>query len=164
MGSCCLAVWIIFAHLNVSRLRIPVLADTAVVFLIPLMILVGNSLVGLRDIWPWFYFASAYLTVSLGAWLWQVHLALVDSELASFARLTHPLGPLGVIYAGIPLFAAAAWTDSHRLLSPATEALVASSGGPAAILTAWLFVREWRAAVAQAEATDVRPVAVAAVS
>lgn len=162
MGSCCLAVWIIFAHMNISRLRIPVLADSVVVFFIPLMILFGNSLVGLRDSWPWLYFASFYLLVSLGAWQWQVHIALADNELASFRRLTRPLGPLSILYVGIPFYAVAGWADSHGLLSPATEAMAALTAGPAAILTAWIFIREWRVAVSEAEAVESQTVMAAA--
>src|SRR4051812_44911643 len=60
MGSNCLPWWIIVALINIPRLRIPVLADSVVVFVIPLMILLGNSLVGLRHSWPCFYFASVY--------------------------------------------------------------------------------------------------------
>jgi hypothetical protein len=152
MGSCCFAVWIIFAHLAVSRLRIPSLADTVVVFIIPLAILFGNSLVGQKAIWPWFYFASFYLAISLVTWQWQVHIALAESELASFARLTRPLGPLSVIYLGIPFYAAAGWADGHGLLSPVAETLAAMSAGPAACLTAGIFVREWQRAIIIAQA------------
>src|SRR5262249_24394543 len=104
----------------------------------------------LKEIWPWFYYASFYLVVSLMAWLWQVHVALQESELASFARLGHPLGPLSVLYAGIPFYAGAGWAGSHALLSPTQEMLVAMSAGPAAILTAWLFFKAWHSALAQA--------------
>ena len=151
MIGCSLSVWVIFAHMAVSRLRIPKLADSIIVFVIPSAILVGNSLVGLKDGWPWFYFASLYLLISLVTWVWQVHIALAERELASFARLTRPSGPLGVLYFGIPFYAAAGWADSHRLLSPALETLIAVSAAPAALLTAWLFVREWQRAIAIAQ-------------
>ena len=121
--------------------------DSVIVFILPLAILFGNSLIGQKTIWPWFYYASVYLLISLVAWQWQVHIALAESELASFARLTRPLGPLSVIYVGIPYFAAAAWADGHGFLSPVAETLVAISAGPAACLTAWIFVREWRSAI-----------------
>jgi hypothetical protein len=151
MGGCALSVWVIFAHMAVSRLRIPTLADTVIVFLIPAVILFGNALVGLKDIWPWFYYAGGYLLVSLLTWLWQVRVALQESELASFARLARPVGPLSVLYIGIPFFAAAGWADSHALLSPMAEMLIAMSGGPAALFTAWLFFRAWHRAIGEAE-------------
>lgn len=147
MAACSLSVWVLFAHLGVSRLRIPTFADSIVVFIVPLAILFGNSLVGQKDIWPWFYYASFYLVISLSAWQWQVRVALTDNELASFARLLQPLGPLSVIYAGIPFYAAAGWADRHALLSPLVEMLVAMTPVPAALLAAWIFLREWRRAI-----------------
>lgn len=153
MCGCSFSVWVIFAHMGISRLRTPKLTDSATVFVIPMAILFGNSLVGLREGWPWFFFASFYLAVSLVTWLWQVHIALAEDELGSFARLTKPTGPLSVIYIGIPFYAAIGWADLHNYLSPAAEALAALAGGPAALFTAWLFVREWHRAIAQAKST-----------
>jgi hypothetical protein len=151
MAACSLSVWVIFAHMNVSRLRIPALADSVIVFIIPLAILFGNSLVGRRDIWPWFYFASFYLLISYVTWLWQVRTAVAEPELASFARLTRPVGPLSVLYVGIPAYAAAGWADSRGLLSPVAEMLVAMTPCPAALFTAWIFIREWHRAIATAQ-------------
>src|SRR5690348_17051526 len=36
MTGCCLSVWVVFAHTAVSRRRIPALADSIVVFAMPL--------------------------------------------------------------------------------------------------------------------------------
>ena len=152
MAACALSVWVIFAHIAVSRMHIPSLSDSLIVFVIPLAILFGNSLVGRAEIWPWLYFASFYLLVSAVIWRWQIHLALEDSELAPFAVLTRPLGPLSVLYVGIPFYAAAGWADSHGLFSPLAETLIAWTPSPAAILTGWIFVREWQRAVAEASA------------
>src|SRR3569832_2479983 len=150
MVGCSLSVWIIFAHMGISRLRTPRLTDSITEFVIPMVILFGNSLGGQRDGWPWFFFASFYLFVSLVTWLWQVHIALAVVVLASFARLTSPLGPLSVIYVGIQFYAAVGWAALCGLLPPWAEALAALAGGPAALFTAWLFVREWHRAIAQA--------------
>ncbi|MBV9045464.1 MAG: hypothetical protein JO348_04925 [Alphaproteobacteria bacterium] len=158
MVGCCLSVWVIFAHMAISRQRTPKLTDSAVVFVIPATILFGNSLVGQPQSWPWFYFASFYLLVSLVTWHWQVHIALAERELAPFARLTRPLGPLAVIYFGIPFYAVAGWADSHGYLSPVAQMVVALTGGPAALITAGIFVNEWHRAIAQAERA-VQPVA-----
>lgn len=152
-GSVCVSIWIIFSHLAVSRLRIPTLADCLVVFLAPLMILYGNSLIGLKNGWPWFYFASAYLLVAGSAWHWQIRIAITDSELASFGRLLRPVGPLSVIYFGMPFYAASGWADSHGLVSPPMETLLTLSAGPAALLTTWIFLREWRGAIREAIVT-----------
>jgi len=163
MASFCVSTWITYAHLGISRLRIPAFADSMVVFLIPLMVLFGNSLVGQREIWPWFCFASAYLVVAVGAWQWQVRIVLADNELASFARLASPFGPLlTFVYPGIVFYAVAGWADSHGLFSPVAEALACMVGIPTASLTAWLFVREWRTAVAQAQVSEPQAATVAA--
>jgi hypothetical protein len=61
------------------------------------------------------------------------------------------VGPLAVIYVGIPFYAAAGWADSQGHLTPAAETLIAMTGSPAACLNAWLFVREWHRAIALAQ-------------
>jgi hypothetical protein len=159
MGSNALVAWIVFAHVGISRLRIPSLADSAIVFLVPIPLLFANSLVGQKDIWPWFYYASGYLVIALGSWLWQVRMASAENDLTSFARLGHPLGPALVMYLGIPFYAAAGWADSHGLFSPFTEMLVALSPAPAALFLAWLFFRGWHRAIgeAQVRATEFKP-------
>lgn len=152
MASCGFSVWVIFAHIGVSRLHIPTLTDSVIVFVIPLAILFGNSLVGQRDIWPWFYYASFYLLISLVTWRWQVHVALEERDLAPFARLVAPRGPLFVLYIGIPVFAASGWADSRGFIPPWAETVLALSAGPAAFLTAWIFVRDWHRAIAESPA------------
>ncbi len=147
MASCAFSVWIIFAHLAISRFRIPAFADSVIVFVIPPAILIGNSLVGQAAIWPWFCFASFYLLVSLLTWLWQVRVAAAETELAAFARLSRPTGPLSVLYIGIPFYAAAGWADAHGFFSPLAEVLIAAAATPAAFLTAWIFMREWHRAI-----------------
>ena len=126
MGTNALGVWIVFAHVGISRLRIPSLADSIIVFLVPIPLLFANALVGQKDIWPWFYYASGYLLIAFATWLWQVRMASAESELASFARLTHPLGPALVLYTGIPFFAAAGWAG-HALSFAGGHDLLAES-------------------------------------
>lgn len=156
MGTNAVVAWIAFVHIGVSRLRIPSLADSIVVFLLPVPLLFANALVGTKDIWPWFYYASFYLVISLGAWLWQVRMA--TKELPAFARLRNPLGPPLILYIGIPFYAAAGWADSHGWLSPLAELLVAISPVPAALILAHLFFREWHRAIAETNAHVKEPV------
>lgn len=154
MGTNALGVWIVFAHVGISRLRIPSLADSIIVFLVPIPLLFANALVGQKDIWPWFLYASGYLLIAFATWLWQVRMARAESELASFARLTHPLGPALVLYTGIPFFAAAGWADYHRLVPPVVEVLLVISAIPAPLVFAHLFFRDWHRAIAEAPALD----------
>ena len=148
MATNATGAWAVFAHVAISRSRIPSLADTVVVFLVPVPLLIANSLVGLADIWPWFYYASGYLAVALGTWLWQVRMA--SRELPSFARLASPFGPPLVLYIGIPFYAAAGWLDQQGFLTPGSELLVAMSTPPAALVMMWLFFRDWHGAIAAA--------------
>lgn len=152
MGTNAMVAWIVFVHIGVSRLRIPTLSDSVVVFLVPIPLLFANSLVGQRDIWPWFYYASGYLVIALGSWLWQVHMASVERELASFKRLANPLGPPAVLYLGIPFYAAVGWVDRHGMMSPLAETVLAASPIPAALILAQLFFRNWHRAIAEARA------------
>lgn len=153
MGCNALTTWVSLSHVGISRTRIPTLADSVIVFLAPIPLLIAISFIGLRDVWPWFYYASVYLVISAGTWLWLVHMASRESELASFARLAQPLGPLLVIYSGIPFYALAGWADSHGLLSPLAEMLIAMSPVPATLMFIWLFFRAWYRAIAEAQAS-----------
>ena len=87
----------------------------------------------------------------------QVRAASAERELASFARITRPFGPLRVLYLGIPFYAAAGWADSHGMVSPLMEMWLAVGATPAALFFMWLFFRSWHRAIAEAEAlTPVR--------
>jgi hypothetical protein len=152
MGTCALTGWVFLAHIGISRLRIPTLEDSLIVFLTPVPLLIGNSFVGLKEVWPWLYYASFYLAMSLGATFMQVRMASAESELASFARIAKPFGPALVLYIGIPFYAAAGWADSQAMFSPVTEMLLAMSPTPAALCFLWLFFRAWHRAIAEAPA------------
>ena len=152
MGTNALNCWVFLAHIGISRLRIPTLDDSLIVFLAPVPLLIGNSFVGLKEVWPWLYYASFYLAMSLATTLLQVRTATAESELASFARIAKPFGPVLVLYIGIPFYAAAGWADSQGMLSPVTEMLLAVSATPAALCFLWLFFRSWHRAIAETPA------------
>jgi len=154
MGACALASWVFLAHIGISRLRIPTLDDSIVVFLTPVALLIGNSFVGLEEFWPWLYYASFYLAMSAGTMAMQIRMASRERELASFGRLARPFGPILVLTVGIPFYAAAAWADSRAMLSPEVELLLAISPTPAALVFLHLFVRDWHRAIAQAQASE----------
>lgn len=155
MGTCALTGWVFLAHVGISRLRIPTLEDSLIVFMTPVPLLIGNSLVGLKESWPWFYYASFYLAISLLATHLQIRIASAERELASFARIVRPFGPTLVLYLGIPFYAAMAWADSRSMLSPVAEMLLAMSATPAALSFLWLFFRSWHVAIAEAQASSL---------
>jgi hypothetical protein len=152
MGTNALNCWVFLAHVGISRLRVPTLDDSLIVFLAPVPLLIGNSFVGLKEIWPWLYYASFYLAMSLLTTHLQVRIACAERELASFARILRPFGPCLVLYLGIPFYAAAAWADSRAMLSPLVEMLLAMSATPAALSFLWLFFRSWHVAIEEARA------------
>ncbi|HJW40035.1 MAG TPA: hypothetical protein VJ476_02280 [Rhizomicrobium sp.] len=154
MGTCALTSWVFLAHIGISRLRIPTLDDSLVVFLTPVPLLIGNGFVGLKEFWPWLYYASFYLAMSLGAVLVQVRMARQERELGSFGRLARPSGAVIVLYVGIPFYAAAAWADRNGMVSPIAELLLAVSPTPAALLFLHLFVKDWHRAIAEAQAGE----------
>ena len=151
MGTSALSSWVFLAHVGISRLRIPTLANSLIVFLTPVPLLIGNSLVGLKEIWPWLYYSSFFLAISLVSSFLQIRMTCAESGLASFARLSNPFGPSLVLFLGIPFYAAAAWADSHAMLSPTTEMLLAISPTPAALFFLWLFFRSWHHVIAEAD-------------
>jgi len=152
MGTNALTCWVFLAHIGISRLRIPTLDDSLIVFLAPVPLLIGNAFVGLKEIWPWLYYASFYLAMSLLTTHLQVRIACAERELASFARILEPFGPCLVLYLGIPFYAATAWADSRAMLSPFVEMLLAMSATPAALSFLWLFFRCWHVAIEEARA------------
>jgi hypothetical protein len=153
MGANALNCWVFLGHIGISRLRIPTIDDALIVFMAPVPLLIGNTFVGREEVWPWLYYASFYLVMSLATTLLQIRIASKEREIASFKRIAGPFGPLLVLYLGIPFYAAAGWADSHGMVSPVMEMLLAVGAMPAALLFLWLFFRSWHRAIAEAKAT-----------
>lgn len=150
MAASAFAAWVVYSHLGISRTHIPSFADSFGAVLVPTPLLIFNSFVGLPQIWPWFYFASAYLLVCLGSSLWQLRLTHAELELHTFRDMHRPTGFLGVFYTGVPLFALAGWGDQHGWLSAWMELSLAALPIPAALLCVHLFLRDWRHAIESA--------------
>ena len=147
MAGSAFAAWVVYSHLGISRNRIPSFADSFSAVLVPTPLLIFNSFVGRAHIWPWFYFASAYLLICLVTSLWQLQLARSEHELRTFRHLYRPTGFLGIFYAGVPGFALCGWADQHGFLSPTLELAIAAVPIPAALLCVHLFLRDWRYAL-----------------
>jgi hypothetical protein len=147
-GLSALVAWVTYAHFGISRRHIPTLADAIIAFSIPSVLLMGTSFVGLKDAWPWFYFAAVFLLFSLVTPIWHVRLLREEGdELESFALLLRPTGYLSVFITGIPFFVVAGWLDQHHMMSPLFEFLCAASGPPSACMVCHLFLVDWRKAV-----------------
>ncbi|HTT99989.1 MAG TPA: hypothetical protein VMF58_18215 [Rhizomicrobium sp.] len=142
-----LSAWTVYAHLGISRRRIPTFADSLIAFSLPLFILILNSYVGVSPMWKWLYLASGFLVFSLATTLWNFRILREETELASFHHLSRITGYPIVFITGIPFYAAAGWADQHGYLSPLMETIVAWIPAPSALFTSFMFLREWRAAI-----------------
>jgi hypothetical protein len=149
-----LGAWVVCAHIAISRRRIPSLGDALTAFSLPLCLLFGNSFVGTDPAWPWFYFATTFLALSLATTLWTFRILHAESELATFKHLARPTGYMSIFGAGIPFYALAGWADQHNLLSPLVEDICVASAAPSALLMCHIFLRDWRRAISKAHATD----------
>jgi len=146
-GTSALTVWAVLAHLGIARRRVPHMVETAAAFGPPLILLASTSFIGRPEIWPYFYGAALYLTVSIVSDTVNVRLTMDQPGGERFARLAHPLGHLVICYLGAPAYLAAAWFDQHGQLPAALEMAFAWAPMPAALTLAWWFFRDWRAAV-----------------
>src|SRR6185369_361060 len=124
------AIWVFLGHTGMSRRIVTSLADTIIVFLTPVPLLLGNTFIGQKEIWPWFYYASGYLAVSALTAQWQLRLLRSQPELATFRMLGSPLGPFGVLYAGVLIYAVAGWLDQHGPLPLPAQTMIALGSGP----------------------------------
>ncbi len=149
-----LAAWTIYAHLGISRRRIPSFADTVIAFTLPLFLLLLNSYVGVAPMWKWLYFASAFLVFSLATTLWNFHILRQETELASFRRLGRLTGYPMIFISGIPFYAVAGWADQNGYLSPLLETLVAWIPAPSALFACFVFLREWSIAIGDSHGAD----------
>jgi hypothetical protein len=142
-----LAAWVVYAHLGISRRRIPTFADSLIAFTLPLFLLILNSYVGVAPMWKWLYFAAGFLVFSLATTLWNFHILRLETELASFRRLGRLTGYPMIFITGVPFYAIAGWADQNGHFSPLLETLVAWIPAPSALFTCFIFLHEWRTAI-----------------
>jgi len=141
-----LAAWATYAYLAISRRHLPWYGETLSAVYAPLLLLVGNSFVGLPVVWPWLYAASAFL--ALGAVSLTLNVNLVaGAEGARFRRILRPFGCMVVVYLGVPAYFAAALADQFGRLPEAIGLLFSLIAGPAAVAYSLLFFRDWRRAL-----------------
>jgi len=142
-----LACWVVYAHLGISRRRIPSMADSIIAFTLPLYLLLLNSYVGVSPMWMWLYLACGFLVVSLATTLWNFRILHRETELASFRRVSRLTGYTLTFITGIPFYATAGWLDQHGYLSPLLETLIAWTPAPSALFVSHIFLHDWQLAV-----------------
>jgi hypothetical protein len=144
-ATAALSVWLVLAHLGVTRRRVPRLSDSLCTFGPPLLILIANTFVGRPQIWLWLYGSGIYLMTCTVAVVTMVHHLAAPGSGRPFAALLRPLGPFWILYFGAPPYLAAGWLDQHGWLAQPLELVFAYAGGPASLIVVLLFLREWRA-------------------
>lgn len=142
--------WIVYSHIGISRQSIAMLSDTLVAFIVPVPLVLMTAMTGRGTSWPWFYGGGVYLVLSILTSFWQVRLAMQESRLKPFRRLLRPMGFLAVLYSGVPAYIALGWLDQHGLLAPELKLAAAIAPTPMAFICSYMFIRDWRIAVAQA--------------
>lgn len=147
--SSALTAWIIYSHIGISHERVPSLSDSVVAFVVPLTLLLAMSLIGRDEVWPWFYYASFSLGVSLATSMWLLYLSRDEPEMAYFGRLLRTRGYFIIFYIGLPTYAAVGALDQLGMMSPLLQLLFAAIPMPTALAASYLFLRDWREAIAE---------------
>jgi hypothetical protein len=148
MGACTFALWAFYSHIGVTRHRVPSLADSVIAFVVPVPLLIANSLIGRTLMWPWLYYASGFNFICFFAANTLARMA--QAEHPSFSRLSRPAGSLMVFTAATPSYLVLGWLDQHGFLSRWMEVAVAASPMVLAAIAASVFLRDWRRGVAEA--------------
>ena len=60
-STAAVSVWMVIAHLGITRRRTPQLSEGIACLGPPLLLLTANTFVGREQAWPWFYGAGVYL-------------------------------------------------------------------------------------------------------
>jgi hypothetical protein len=147
-----LTAWIVYSHIGISHERIPNLADSIVAFIVPLTLLLAMSLIGREEVWPWFYYASFSLVVSIATSMWLLHLSRDEVEMAHFDRLLSERGYYLIFYLGVPTYLGAGLMDQMGMMSPEMRLFFALIPMPTALMASYLFLRAWRDAIAKGAA------------
>ena len=148
-----LTAWIVYSHIGISHERIPTLSDSILAFIVPLTLLLAMSLIGREDVWPWFYYASFSLIVSIATSMWLLHLSRGEAEMAHFDQLLRKRGYYHIFYLGIPTYLGAGIADQMGLMSPEVRLFFALIPMPTALTASYLFLQAWREAIAKGAAT-----------
>lgn len=152
-ASSALTAWIVYSHIGISHERIPNLSDSIVAFIVPLTLLLAMSLIGREEVWPWFYYASFSLVVSIATSMWLLHLSRGEPEMAHFDQLLRKRGYYLIFYLGIPTYLGAGIADQMGMMSPEIRLFFAAIPMPTALAASYLFLRAWREAIAKGAQT-----------
>lgn len=142
-----ICAWIVISHLAISRRGVPGYAEMMSGAVAPFFIIVANGLIGIPQSWLWFYAAGIYLAVCVLTIRMQIRFADNDTERSLYKALEAPLGYVSICYLGAPGYIAFGLAMQWGLAPDWLVLAVTTTSGPAAMLCAWLFFRDWRRAI-----------------
>ena len=142
-----LSTWIIYGHLAISRRRLPSYAETLSGAVAPLFLAVASGLTGRAEVWPWLYAAAAYLALQIFITRFFIQLSGDAIEKALLIRVNHPTGYTLVMLIGAPVYALIGLGSQFEVLPEGLVLCAVLASGPAGMLCAWLFFRDWRQAL-----------------
>lgn len=148
-----LAAWVTYSHLGLVKQRLPTVWDTLDAVLV-LITIPSNALVGRHEAAGWFLVAACWNLLAACAIrinLWQ---ATREPGLARFMRIGRFSGPYNYIFVGVPAFATMSVLSYLHLTTPLLELAACATAPLAGVGVTILFMREWRAAILQAESSS----------
>ena len=81
--------------------------------------------------------------------MWLLYLSRDEPEMAYFGRLLRTRGYFIIFYIGLPTYAAVGALDQLGMMSPLLQLLFAAIPMPTALAASYLFLRDWREAIAE---------------
>ncbi len=145
-----LSSWVMYSHLALLKRRLPTVWDTLDAVLV-LITIPSNALAGRHEAAGWFLVAAAWNLLACCAVrinLWQ---AASEPHLAHLKRIGRFTGPFNYLYVGVPTFTVLGVLSYLHLTTPLVELAFTATGPVAGVVVTVLFIREWRAAIQQAE-------------
>lgn len=143
-----LSAWLIYGHLAITRRGLPSYAETLSGAVAPLFLAVASGLTGRSEVWPWLYAAAAYLAIQIVVTRLFVRFAGNSVEKALLVKVGRPWGYTLIMLIGAPVYALIGLGDQFGLLPQWLVCIAVLSSGPAGMLCAWMFFRDWRRALA----------------
>jgi len=147
VATAAVSVWMVVAHLGITRRRMPQLSEGISCLGPPLLLLTTNSFIGREQAWPWFYGAGVYLVACSLAFVVLVRQAMDQPGGAKFGRLLRPGGCLLVLAGGAPAYLACAVLDQHGWIAKPVELALTLTTVPASFVVDWMFFRDLRFAL-----------------
>jgi len=142
-----LSAWLIYGHLAISRRGLPSYAETLSGAVAPLFLAIASGLTGRAEVWPWLYAAATYLALQIIVTRFFIQFAGDAVEKALLVRVNHPTGYTLVMLIGAPVYALIGLGDQFEVLPDGLVLCAVLASGPAGMLCAWLFLRDWRQAL-----------------